>query len=70
MPTIRLPHLHRSSPRLVNLLRAVWVVTILWFELGTFLHHASQCTWPDIPITPPPQQHVRPHTPHNGAQLT
>ena len=28
-------------------LRAVWVLVIVWFELGTFQFAASRCHWPD-----------------------
>ncbi|KIP11652.1 hypothetical protein PHLGIDRAFT_83335, partial [Phlebiopsis gigantea 11061_1 CR5-6] len=69
MPAIRLSHLQSSSPRLVNLLRAVWVVAILWFELGTFLHHVSQCAWPDVPINPEPQRSVTTRDAHTHVML-
>ena len=50
MPTIRLSHLYRSSPSLVNILRTLWVAAILWFELGTFISSVSDCAWPDASL--------------------
>lgn len=68
MPSIRLIHLYRSSPRLVNALRVVWIAAILWFELGTFSYHVSQCNWPDTQVTS--QQLVRLHILPCGVLLT
>ncbi|RPD78267.1 Metallo-dependent phosphatase [Lentinus tigrinus ALCF2SS1-7] len=34
-------------PRLVNLIRLVWLLAIAWYELGTFYHHTASCPWPD-----------------------
>ncbi|KAI0769687.1 Metallo-dependent phosphatase-like protein [Trametes elegans] len=39
------------APRLANLLRLVWIVVVIWYELCTFYHHAAQCPWPDSTIT-------------------
>ncbi|KAK7692935.1 hypothetical protein QCA50_004576 [Cerrena zonata] len=39
--------LSKLRPRPVNLLRLLWCLSLLWFELGTFYHHVSQCYWPD-----------------------
>lgn len=52
----KLAHLYRSGPRLVNILRVLWVAAIVWFELGTFTYHVSQCAWPE---TLPAADHVR-----------
>ncbi|EMD37638.1 hypothetical protein CERSUDRAFT_94638 [Gelatoporia subvermispora B] len=42
-----------SLPTLVNCIRVFWVVLILWYELGTFSSHASDCPWPS-PSGPDP----------------
>ncbi|KAJ2989890.1 hypothetical protein NUW54_g8643 [Trametes sanguinea] len=34
-------------PRLVNLLRLIWLLAIAWYELGTFYYHTSSCPWAD-----------------------
>ncbi|KAI0373398.1 hypothetical protein BV20DRAFT_734412 [Pilatotrama ljubarskyi] len=38
------------TPRLVNLIRLLWLVLIVWYELGTFYHHTATCPWPDEPL--------------------
>ncbi|EIW63035.1 uncharacterized protein TRAVEDRAFT_69187 [Trametes versicolor FP-101664 SS1] len=36
-----------TVPRLVNFLRLVWLLSVAWYELGTFYHHTAGCAWPD-----------------------
>ncbi|TFK94574.1 Metallo-dependent phosphatase [Polyporus arcularius HHB13444] len=45
-------------PRLVNLIRLVWLLAIAWYELGTFYHHTASCPWPDEAFA------TRDHSPH------
>ena len=33
--------------RLRNGLRAVWILTVVWLELGTFRFALRNCRWPD-----------------------
>ncbi|CAL1707740.1 unnamed protein product [Somion occarium] len=42
-----LSSLIRLRPRPTNLLRLLWCLLLVWYEIGTFYHHVSQCTWPD-----------------------
>ncbi|KAI1796433.1 Metallo-dependent phosphatase [Ganoderma leucocontextum] len=37
-------------PRLVNLVRLVWLLLVAWYELGIFYSHTSSCPWPDKPL--------------------
>lgn len=41
------PHEVDMYPRLVNLIRLVWLLAVAWYELGTFYHHTASCPWPD-----------------------
>lgn len=36
----------------VNILRLVWVFTILFYEYGVFIESVRDCTWPDSPLLP------------------
>jgi len=52
----------------VNVLRLIWVFTILFYEYGVFIESVRRCTWPDSPLLPPPPEsaaipetHPRPH---------
>ena len=35
---------------LVNVLRVVWVVAILWYELAVFSYEVSKCPWPQVSV--------------------
>ncbi|KDR75754.1 hypothetical protein GALMADRAFT_69101 [Galerina marginata CBS 339.88] len=41
-----------SRRRVVNVLRILWVLIILWYELGSFSSSASDCNWPDSILYP------------------
>ncbi|KAI0093183.1 Metallo-dependent phosphatase-like protein [Irpex rosettiformis] len=48
---------------LVNVLRVLWVVAIVWYELAVFSYQVSKCPWPRVPRTdsqtyPTPETHV------------
>ncbi|KAI0688027.1 Metallo-dependent phosphatase-like protein [Cytidiella melzeri] len=47
---------------LVNFLRVVWIVAILWYELAAFSYQVSQCPWPVIPRNDPVE--TDPHAYH------
>ena len=36
----------RSKPAVVNVLRIVWVLAVLWCELGAFFWNVAWCRWP------------------------
>lgn len=38
-------------PRPVNFLRLIWMLVMLWYELGTFYPHTAICLWPDDALT-------------------
>ncbi|KAH9855252.1 Metallo-dependent phosphatase-like protein [Lenzites betulinus] len=38
-------------PRAVNFLRLIWMLVMLWYELGTFYSHTASCLWPDDALT-------------------
>ncbi|KAH8119213.1 Metallo-dependent phosphatase-like protein [Phellopilus nigrolimitatus] len=49
--------------RAVSALRAVWLLAVVWYELGVFVWSASVCRWPDAPLVKagspgPPPTHV------------
>ena len=50
MLSAQLAHLYKTGPRIVNVLRAIWIAAIVWYELGTFTYHVSQCKWPDTKV--------------------
>ncbi|THH03564.1 hypothetical protein EW146_g10400 [Bondarzewia mesenterica] len=45
-----------SSAHRISLLRSLWLLTVLWCELGVFFRSSLSCTWPD----PAPHSHVSP----------
>lgn len=40
-----------SSRLLINTLRVLVTVCVLWYEYGTFWSHTRSCTWDDAPST-------------------
>ncbi|KAI6046003.1 Metallo-dependent phosphatase-like protein [Pisolithus marmoratus] len=54
LSTSRLP----SRPHVVNGLRILWVLVVLWHELGTFDWTLRSCLWPDSQQAPPANSRV------------
>ncbi|KAK0454946.1 Metallo-dependent phosphatase-like protein [Armillaria borealis] len=46
---MRLPVRNRLA---VSALRTLWIIIILWFELGTFYYAVARCSWPDVDAVP------------------
>lgn len=48
----------------VNILRLIWVLAILFYEYGLFIESVRNCSWPDtdlLPSLPTRETHSRPH---------
>ncbi|KAK0212804.1 Metallo-dependent phosphatase-like protein [Desarmillaria ectypa] len=45
----------------VSTLRALWIIIILWFELGTFYYAVGRCSWPDVDVVVRPPFHSAKH---------
>ena len=54
------PHEVDMYPRLVNLIRLVWLLAVAWYELGTFYHHTASCLWPDEHFAALVRSHLHP----------
>ncbi|KAG6833568.1 hypothetical protein H0H87_005219 [Tephrocybe sp. NHM501043] len=42
-----------AGPHVVNVLRILWVVITIWYELGVFFNSVSSCNWPDANLQSP-----------------
>ncbi len=51
---MRLPVRNRLA---VSALRTLWIIIILWFELGTFYYAVARCSWPDVDVAVRPLFH-------------
>ncbi|KAG7446241.1 Metallo-dependent phosphatase [Guyanagaster necrorhizus] len=53
---MRLPVRNRLA---VSALRALWILTILWFEFGTFYYVVGRCSWPDVDVVAGPKDSAK-----------
>jgi hypothetical protein len=59
----QIPFCIRRRP-IVNILRILWIVLIIWYEYRTFISNSRSCSWPDAALYPVRMFRVR------GARIT